>query len=227
MTGTTKTARAAMKHDHTPRLRIASRTPRLACAAAVAAVLMTAIPQAADSDHVNPPAVPPNIQAPAGSRAFLLAHAVGTQNYICLPAATGGFAWTLFGPQATLFDDELDQVLTHFLSPNPVENGLGRATWQHSRDTSSVWAQAIQTSSDPGFVAPGAIPWLLLRVVGVREGPTGGDKLAAATYIQRVNTVAGVAPSAGCPEPGMRTLVPYEADYVFYRSGARHPHDRD
>jgi hypothetical protein len=40
--------------------------------------------------------------APAGNTAFLTGHALGTQNYICLPSPSE-FSWTLFGPQATLF----------------------------------------------------------------------------------------------------------------------------
>ena len=100
-----------------------------------------------------------------GGPPFLIAHADGTQNYICLPTATG-VAWTFLGPQATLFDRDLDQVMTHYLSPNPQEAGIARATWRHSRDTSTVWAAAVETSSDAAFVAPGAIPWLKLQVLG-------------------------------------------------------------
>jgi len=167
----------------------------------------------AAADHPAPPPVPGNIEVPVGQRAFRMAHAVGTQNYICLGA---GLPWTFIGPQATVFNDEDEQALTHFLSTNPFEGGLARATWQHSRDTSAVWAQAIASSSDPDYVAPGAIPWLLLTVVGAQPGPTGGDKLAATTFIQRVNTVGGIVPAGSCPAVGTRMFVPYEADYAFY-----------
>ena len=169
--------------------------------------------------RITPPEVPGNLVAPAGTRPFLQGHAIGTQNYSCLPTATG-FAWTLFGPQATLFNDEGMQIMTHFLSPNPDEAGTLRATWQHSNDTSAVWAMMIQPSSDPNYVAPGAIPWLLLQVMGDEQGPTGGDRLTPALYIQRVHTAGGVAPAAGCAvatDVGKRVFVPYEADYVFYK----------
>ena len=165
--------------------------------------------------QVTPPEVPADLVAPEGNRAYLMKHAVGTQNYICLAA---GQAWTFIGPQATLFDDDGDQALTHFLSPNPVENGVARATWQHSRDTSAVWARAIATSSDPAYVAPGAIPWLLLTVVGAQAGPNEGDRIASTTFIQRVNTAGGVAPAGVCPAVGVRAFVPYETDYVFYKA---------
>jgi hypothetical protein len=88
-------------------------------------------------------------------------------------------------------------------------------------DTSTVWAVALASSSNPGFGEPGAIPWLLLQVVGAQDGPTGGDTLTATTFIQRLNTSGGIAPSTGCTEPahvGKKDLVPYEADYVFYKA---------
>jgi hypothetical protein len=74
------------------------------------------------------------------------------------------------------FNDHDKQIITHFLSSNPDESGMASATWQHSRDTSTVWAMAIASSSDPNFVELGAIPWLLLQVVGTEPGPTGGER---------------------------------------------------
>ena len=98
---------------------------------------------------------------PAGNKAFLEGHAIGTQNYICLPSDKG-FKFVLFTPEATLFDDVEKQVATHFFSPNPFEGGKIRATWQHSKDTSAVWGGNATPSTDPNFVAQDAIPWLLL-----------------------------------------------------------------
>jgi hypothetical protein len=187
--------------------------------AVLAVALAVSSPQPARADKVTPPPVPGNLEVEAGNKAYLEGHAIGTQNYICLPTTTG-FAWILFGPQATLFRDNDKQIITHFLGPNPDEAGTLRATWQHSADTSSVWARAIQPSTDPAFVAPGAIPWLLLEVVGREDGPTGGDKLSETTFIQRLNTAGGVAPPTGCAastDVGQRVFVPYEADYFFFR----------
>jgi hypothetical protein len=193
--------------------------PSLFMSIAIGIVALTiAAPQAAAPAIVTP-AVPSNLQPLDGSTAFLIGHARGTQNYVCLPNGAA-FSWTLFGPQATLFDDTGNQQITHFLSANPLENGALRPTWQHSGDTSSAWAAAIRTSTDPGFVAPGAIPWLLLQVVGAQYGTAFGHKLTYTTYIQRVNTAGGIAPVDGCSvttDVGRKALVPYMADYVFYR----------
>jgi hypothetical protein len=79
----------------------------------------------------------------------------------------------------------------------------------------------IANSSDPAFVAPGAIDWLLLRVVGAEDGPTGGHKLSETTFIQRLNTSGGAIPATGCAlagDVGKREFVPYTADYFFYRA---------
>ena len=163
--------------------------------------------------------VPAGLEVPAGHAPLLTTYAEGTQNYVCV-LAPGGFGWQFHGPQATLVDDATTQIATHFLSPNPIEGGAARATWQHSADTSRVWAAAIASSTDPAFVAPGAIPWLLLRVVGQQDGPGGGTTLSEARFIQRINTAGGQAPPTGCEtaqDVGRKALVPYATDYVFYR----------
>jgi uncharacterized protein DUF3455 len=209
----------------------------IACATALAVVFTVSLPQPAHANQVTPPPVPPNIQVQAGNKAFLEGHGVGTQNYVCAPSASSpsGVAYALFTPEATLFSDDFKQVTTHFFSPNPFEintnsavvaPGMIRATWQHSRDTSTVWAKvnqnpdgSIGSSSDPAFVKQGAVAWLLLKVVGAEDGPTGGDTLTNTTFIQRLNTSGGVAPPTGCALPsdvGHQAFVPYTADYFFY-----------
>jgi hypothetical protein len=204
-------------HHPNPGRRIG---PRLLVATLIAVALTGApSPLHADGESASLPAVPGNLQVPTGHVAYLTARAVGTQNYVCLRRTTGkGRAWSFLGPQATLFDGQGEQIATHFLSANPLEGGTARATWQHSDDTSAAWAMAIASSADPAYVAPNAIPWLLLRAVGAQDGPTAGDALSATAYIQRVDTVGGTAPPRSCPALGARLMVPYEADYVFYRA---------
>lgn len=203
------------------------------CAAALAVAFTVSMSQTAFAGQITPPSVPTNIQVPAGNKAFLVGHAFGTQNYVCKPSASSpsGVAYALFTPEATLFSEDGGQVITHFNSPNPnpldpntspavVSNGAIRATWQH-RDTSTVWGKVApgDSSSDPAFVAPGAIAWLRITVVGAVDGPTGGDTLTKTTFIQRLNTVGGLAPSTGCASPtdlGNQAFVDYTADYFFY-----------
>jgi hypothetical protein len=186
------------------------RIPFLACG--IALVLALTVSQPARADRSTPPDVPTIIQVPAGNQLFRVAHAVGTQDYVCLST---GWASPAYGPQATLFNEENEQILTHFLSPNPAESNTPRSTWQDSRDTSTVWASPIKDASYTPD--PTAIPWLLLKVVGVAQGPTGGDRMISTTYIQRLNTTGGLIPTRTCTA-GDKALVPYTADYYFYKA---------
>lgn len=176
---------------------------------------------AAGVEPIPRPAVPTNLEVSLDYKLFLKVHAVGTQNYICAPAATAtGVDWLFIGPQATLFNDSLQQTGTHFQSRNPLQNDAIQATWQDSGDTSAVWAKRRDGSIDPAYVAPDAIEWLLLDVTGQQVGPTAGTKLTPSLLIQRVNTVGGVKPPATACTPATlntRKLVPYQADYYFYK----------
>lgn len=197
-------------------------TSRLLQAGLIAAALI--VPGAAYAQSgIMPPSVPPKIELSSAYKVFFFGHAIGTQNYMCVAAntATGG-DWFFLGPQATLFDSTGEQVITHFLSKNPMRNDALQATWQHSRDSSKVWA----TRLDGVTVNSDAIEWLLLEVTGPQAGPLGGVKLTGTVRIHRVNTVGGMKPpaaecTAGTIEtPGTintRKFVPYEADYYFYK----------
>ena len=185
-------------------------------------------PQAVRADGITPPPLPPGLApVPAGNKLFLGTHAVGTQNYVCKPSGAG-VAYVLFTPQATLFSEDGGQVITHYNSPNPFEpntdpkvvaDGAIRVTWQ-DKDSSIVWARLHQPNGSV-TVDRDAVAWLLLDMTGVQEGPTGGDKLTKTTFIQRLNTTGGLAPSTGCSsltDVGNQAFVPYTADYFFYKA---------
>ena len=206
-----------MKNCQT-REQITRSIPRIACVASIAMALTLALPQTARAQTVTPPPVPPGLEVLAPSEAFLLGRGVGTQNYECQPTSPlGRVGWVLFTPQATLFDDDGRQLITHFSSPNPEEGRLVRVSWQDSRDTSTVWAKAIASAT----VDPNAIPWVKLEIVGARPGPTGGDALTGTTFLQRLNTRGGLAPATGCDvlsDVGHKAFIPYTADYFFYKT---------
>jgi len=182
------------------------------------------------------PSTDPRITPGPDQSAFLVGRAEGTQGYICLPTTPGAStaSWTVKGarPEATLFSAiGLDfQIITHFLSPNTNPNDdvpkplpFGNATWQSSFDSSKVWAQAsssIPAGSDSTCPNAGSIACLLLETVGAEQGPTGGNFLSKTSFIQRLNTNGGSAPTDGCAtagDVGNQRLVPYTADYVFFR----------
>ncbi len=172
---------------------------------------------------------------PQGNSEYLATRGVGTQGYVCLPSGSGA-SWTVNNarPEATLFTNVFGvafQVITHFLSPvqNPNDVGpkpprFGDATWQSSFDSSKVWAQktnAITAGTDDSCPNNGAIDCLLLQTIGSEQGPTGGRTLMQTTFIERLNTKGGSAPATGCStaaDVGKQTLVPYSADYHFFRA---------
>ena len=134
------------------------------------------------------------LAAPAGSVLVLHAYGVGVQIY-----RWNGTSWGFVAPSATLYADANNQgvVATHFGGP----------TWQSNSGGTVVGTVANRCPVDPA-----SIPWVSLT--GVADGPGIFEKV---TFIQRLNTVGGNAPST----PGSLdevVKVPYTADYLFYKA---------
>lgn len=129
-----------------------------------------------------------------------MAHATGFQIYVCRPDAEGRPAWTLKAPEAELFDEQGKVIGRHFGGP----------TWQLN-DGSQITGKMVAKVDAP---AAQAIPWLLVTVTS----NSGKGALSRVTSIQRVNTVAGLAPSAECSESNREVEFKssYSADYYFY-----------
>ena len=155
-------------------------------------------PQTAPGDQLDPRTYAPE------SRLFLVVYAVGVQKYTCQPNGT----WLFTDPEAILYKTTgvAKPIGTHFLN-----FATGRPVWR-LKDGSSVDAARTQTGSG----GTGNIPWLLLQAVVTTAGPDG-DRLAATTWVQRLNTSGGVAPAGTCT-PGDQIAVPYSADYFFWRA---------
>jgi hypothetical protein len=155
---------------------------------------------------VQKPAVPDSIQAPAGEELAFMARATGYQIYVCRPDAQGKPAWTLKAPEAELFDEQGNSIGRHFGGP----------TWELN-DGSQITGKMAAKADAPD---PKAIPWLLVTVTG----HSGSGKLSGVTSIQRVNTVAGLAPESLAPAAQECTAQSgevefrssYSADYYFY-----------
>ena len=152
-------------------------------------------PQTAPGDLLDPRTYA------SDSRPSFEVYATGVQKYACQPNG----AWLFTDPVATLYDDKGKEVGTHFLNFS-----TGRPVWQY-KDGSSV--EAARTASASG--GAGNIAWLLLQAVANSSG-SDGDRLAGATWVQRLNTSGGVAPGGACA-PGATIAVPYSTDYVFWK----------
>ena len=111
-----------------------------------------------------------------------------------------GTSWTFVVPEAVLFADAGGKgtVGIHYAGP----------TWESVSGSKVVGMVLERCTPDPD-----AIPWLLLEAV-LSEGP---GIFHAITFIQRLNTVGGIAPSDPGDVPGEIARVPYTTEYVFYR----------
>ena len=171
------------------------------CAALLCAGLwlaLASVPVAQASDDNCAPDLPTplcdEVQAPAGNKVAFHAYALGVQIY-----KWNGASWDFVAPSATLYADANYQgkVGTHYAGP----------TWE-SNSGSNVVARRL-TGCSPDSTA---IDWLRLQAVST-DGP---GIFSHVTYIQRVNTVGGNAPTTPGAAVGDVARVPYTAEYFFY-----------
>src|SRR5690606_4384131 len=137
-----------------------------------------------------------NLQAPAGTRLVSQTYARGVQIY-----RWDGAAWVFVAPSARLSADAQgkSKVGAHYAGP----------TWESNSGSKVVAAVIDRCTPDAG-----AIPWLSLGAVS-SQGPGIFHRV---TFIQRLNTTGGNAPSAPGSFVGQMTEVPYTAEYYFYRN---------
>jgi hypothetical protein len=140
-----------------------------------------------------------SIEPPSGEKLILEVEAEGVQIYDCA-VDNGNPVWRFQGPEAKLKSTSGSPTGTHFAGP----------TWK-LLDGSEVKGSMVSTKP---ATEPGAVAWLLLRVVGNK----GEGQLRTAEYITRTNTKGGVAPATGCDSShqGEQVRVPYSATYKFY-----------
>lgn len=135
------------------------------------------------------------LKVPQGNKLVGEYEAGGVQAYTC---AAG--TWKLLEPAAVLVDGDSKPVMLH--SRGPV--------WVSTVDGSAVEAGAVDGAK---VDRPGAIPELLLKAKAVR----GDGLLGGVTYVQRLDTEGGVAPTGTCQADAL-VSVPYNALYAFYES---------
>ncbi len=164
---------------------------------ALLAASLTALPVHAETA----PVVPEAIRVPDDQVLLFRAFANGTQNYAC-DAATG--AWTFKQPTAVLTSDSGDALGIH-----------GRGPFWAAYDGSRV--VGTTAASSPSLDPTQDVPLLLLRGT---PGDTDGQ-MAHVSFIQRLDTHGGAAPSGTCDPAEQATLaVPYVAVYYFYGPAA-------
>ena len=136
------------------------------------------------------------LQAPAGNAPAFRAYARGVQIY-----RWTGTTWSFVEPSAVLFADAdgRSAIGSHYAGP----------TWLGIEGSRVVGAVVERCTRDAG-----AIPWLLLRATST----DGAGPFAGVTYVHRVSTTGGIAPTTTGTTIGELASVPYTAAYVFHRA---------
>ena len=146
--------------------------------------------------------IPAALRAPPNLLLTLQARGTGVQIYQCAVVAgdANRYAWTVKGPEATLYDRGGKKIGRHFAGP----------TWE-GNDGSTVVGEVVTRADSPGGVS---IPWLLLSA----KSNSGHGLFASVKFIQRLHTVGGNVPTAECSgtRSGAERREKYSADYFFY-----------
>ena len=172
---------------------------RIATASLAVLALATVLVAAAQA---GPHSLPANLAVPDQNVRKLRAFASGVQVYVCQARTEdpNTYEWTFKAPIAELWNDTGEKIGTHYAGP----------TWE-ANDGSSVVGMVVQRADSPDTEA---IPWLLLQA----KSNAGNGILTPVTYIQRLETVGGLAPTDGCDRStvGAERDVTYMATYLFY-----------
>ena len=163
------------------------------------AVALTPLPAAEANNGAPTPDLPPacaRLQVPEGNKLAFHVYARGVQVY-----KWNGMGWAFVGPVATLYADAgyNGQVGIHYGGP----------TWESY--SGSIVKGAVVERCTPD---PGAIQWLRLAATS-NSGP---GIFGSVTFIQRVNTAGGIAPTDPGTSVGQVAEVPYTTEYYFYRA---------
>ena len=136
-----------------------------------------------------------NLQVEEGNVVAFHAYAEGVQIY-----RWNGTAWAFVAPEAVLYADAgLHAVVgIHYAGP----------TWE-SVSGSKVVARAVERCPQDAST----IPWLKLEATST-QGPGVFDGV---TFVQRVNTAGGAAPTTPGSFAGEESRVHDTAEYYFYR----------
>ena len=164
--------------------------------------------EAKENSSADGISLPEIILVPAGNKLSLKVYAKGVQIWEVRRSATDPsvFNWVNIAPSAVLYrnPDFTDQLGSHYAGP----------TWEFQKGPFShrkVVASKLQAVT----VDVTAVPWLLLKSVDSLSSPN--NKI---TYIQRISTTGGIAPTTGADEShlGMQVSIPYTASYLFYEN---------
>ena len=139
------------------------------------------------------------LQVPEGSRITFHAFGVGVQVY-----RWDGTKWAFSNPRANLYADASQNGLvgTHFSEPFKNPNWL---TNSGSRVVGTVAARCTPNTN-------------AIQTLKLTADNSGTGVFNQTNFIQRLNTVGGLAPTTPGTFVGQEFESPYSADYFFYHS---------
>ena len=149
-------------------------------------------------------AIPDSLQPPAGNRFFLQTFAKGVQIYEVQRSAAdpSTLVWVNIAPLAELYakPNFVDHLIHHFAGPS----------WQFIKG--QFKDEKVVAKKVKGFTQdPTAIQWLLLQAVDDLSTPHN-----PVSFIQRICTHGGLAPTTPPTQVGQLDSIPYTASYLFY-----------
>ena len=159
--------------------------------------------QATALDNSNGPVLPEqcgSIAVQEGNKLSFHAYARGVQIYRWNAVTS---KWDFVAPVADLFAEEnyFGEVGKHYRGP----------TWESKSGSLVEGRRVLGTGCTPDATA---IDWLLLS----KFRTDGSGIFSNVTFIQRVNTTGGLAPSAPGLVDGEVREIAYTAEYYFYRA---------
>jgi hypothetical protein len=154
------------------------------------------------SAAVDNASLPEPVRVPAGHAVTLESVGAGEITYECREKkdTAGAYEWVFVTPVATLRDMQQKNIGKYYGGP----------TWE-AMDGSKVTGKQVAVAP----ASPGSIPLQLVKA----DPAIGMGVMTGVTYIQRLETQGGVAPSAACSaaNAGAKQQVAYQAKYVFYK----------
>jgi hypothetical protein len=170
---------------------------------ALLALVTFAITPVLAFDNSNGPELPADcgsIRVPEGNKLVFHVYAKGVQIYKWNLITQ---KWDLLAPRAGLFAEEsyFGEVGSHYGGP----------TWESKSGSTVEGRRVLGTGCTPD---PTAVAWLLLS----KYRTDGAGIFNSVTFIQRVNTTGGLAPTDPGTTDGEQREIPYTAEYYFYKA---------
>jgi hemoglobin len=158
---------------------------------------------------IEAPKVPEAIAVPKGNLVLAKLQADGVQNYEAKAKTGGGFEWAPKGPEAELKDNGKTLGKHYASKDGPV--------WEIEGD--KVTGELPPKKAE---VKEGDLPWLLVKVKDFKPHD-GKAPPFTLTYVQRIDTEGGVAPTKAPEKAGEAVKVKYKATYVLYAAEPKKP----